>query len=221
MPAHSLADEAIMYNRPAKKPTYLAEVQKFDARAVKHPADVGKTLTRLVTSPNLCSRKWVYEQYDHMVQTNTAILPGSDAGVLRIKGTKKAIALTVDGNGRYCYLDPFVGAQIAVAEAARNVVASGATPLAVTDCLNFGNPEKPENFWQFKEAVRGLSEACSAFNTPVTGGNVSFYNEWQKGAIYPTPVVGMLGLIEDASKRMTAAFKKDGHVIALVGETLP
>ncbi len=221
MPAHSLADEAILYNRPAKKPAYLAEVQGFDARAVKHPKDIGKSLMRLVTSPNLCSRHWVYEQYDHMVQTNTAVLPGSDAGVLRLKDSKKAIALTVDGNGRYCYLDPFVGAQIAVAEAARNVVASGAVPLAITDCLNFGNPEKPENFWQFKEAVRGMGAACTAFGTPVTGGNVSFYNEWQKGAIYPTPVVGMLGLIDDVNKRMTAGFKKEGHVIAVIGETLP
>lgn len=221
MPAHSLADEAIMYNRPSKKPEYLAKVNAFDARKVEHPADVQDTLLKLVKSPNLCARQWVYEQYDHMVQTNTAVLPGSDAGVLRIKGTNKAIALSVDGNGRYCYLDPFVGAQIAVAEAARNVVASGATPLAITDCLNFGNPENPENFWQFKEAVRGMAEACTEFATPVTGGNVSFYNEWQKGAIYPTPVVGMLGLIEDVNKRVTAAFKKEGHVIAVLGETLP
>jgi phosphoribosylformylglycinamidine synthase len=219
MPARSLADDAIMYHRPAKRPAYLDKVNAFDARTVKHPKDVGKTLTDLVTSPNLCSRQWVYEQYDHMVQTNTAVLPGSDAGVLRIKGTKKAIALSVDGNGRYCYLDPFTGAQIAVAEAARNVAASGATPLAITDCLNFGNPEKPENFWQFKEAVRGMAEACQVFNTPVTGGNVSFYNEWQKGAIYPTPVVGMLGLIEDVEKRMTAGFKESGHVIAVLGDT--
>lgn len=219
MPAHSLADEAIMYNRPSKKPEYLAKVNAFDARKVEHPADIQDTLLKLVTSPNLCGRQWVYEQYDHMVQTNTAVLPGSDAGVLRIKGTNKAIALSVDGNGRYCYLNPFVGAQIAVAEAARNVVASGATPLAITDCLNFGNPEKPENFWQFKEAVKGMAEACTIMGTPVTGGNVSFYNEWQEGAIYPTPVVGMLGLIEDAGKRMTTAFKKEGHVIAVLGET--
>ncbi len=221
MPARSLADEAIQYDRPAKKPVYLKEVQAFDARSVKHPADIQKTFTTLLNSPNLCSRHWVYEQYDHMVQTNTAIMPGGDAGVLRIKGTNKAIALTVDGNGRYCYLDPYVGAQIAVAEAARNVVATGAQPLAITDCLNFGNPEKPENFWQFREAVLGMSEACAKLETPVVGGNVSFYNEWQKGAIYPTPVVGMLGLIEDVNKRMTAGFKKPGHVIGIFGETLP
>lgn len=221
MPAHSLADEAIQYDRPAKKPAYLAKVRAFDARKVKHPADPGETLTRMMASPNLCSRHWVYEQYDHMVQTNTVVLPGSDAGVLRIKGTRKAIALSVDGNGRYCYLNPYVGAQIAVAEAARNVVASGAKPLAVTDCLNFGSPEKPENFWQFKEAVMGMAEACAKFETPVVGGNVSFYNEWQKGAIYPTPVVGMLGLIEDVDRRLTAAFKREGHIIVLLGETKP
>lgn len=221
MPSRSLADEAIQYERPAKKPEYLKKVQAFDARTVKHPRDVAKTLTTLISSPNLASKHWVYEQYDHMVQTNTAVLPGGDAAVLRLKGTNKAISLSVDGNGRYCYLDPYVGAEIAVAEAARNVVATGATPLAVTDCLNFGNPEKPENFWQFREAVLGMSEACVKLDTPVVGGNVSFYNEWQKGAIYPTPVVGMLGLIEDVDKRMTADFKKDGHVIALIGETLP
>lgn len=221
MPSRSLADEAIQYERPAKKPEYLKKVQAFDARTVKHPTDVAKTLTTLISSPNLASKHWVYEQYDHMVQTNTAVLPGGDAAVLRLKGTNKAISLSVDGNGRYCYLDPYVGAEIAVAEAARNVVATGATPLAVTDCLNFGNPEKPENFWQFREAVLGMSEACVKLDTPVVGGNVSFYNEWQKGAIYPTPVVGMLGLIEDVDKRMTADFKKDGHVIALIGETLP
>ncbi len=221
MPARSLADEAIQYDRPAKKPEYLAKVQAFDARAVKHPADVAKTMMDLLESPNICSRHWVYEQYDHMVQTNTAVLPGGDAAVLRLKGTTKGIALSVDGNGRYCYLDPYVGAEIAVAEAARNVVAAGAKPLAVTDCLNFGNPEKPENFWQFREAVLGMSEACAKLETPVVGGNVSFYNEWQKGAIFPTPVVGMLGLIEDIDKRMTAGFKKAGHVIAVIGETLP
>ncbi len=221
MPARSLADEAIQYDRPTKKPEYLAKVQAFDARAVKHPADMAKTMMALLQSPNICSRHWVYEQYDHMVQTNTAVLPGGDAAVLRLKGTKKGIALSVDGNGRYCYLDPYVGAEIAVAEAARNVVATGAQPLAVTDCLNFGNPEKPENFWQFREAVLGMSEACAKLETPVVGGNVSFYNEWQKGAIFPTPVVGMLGLIDDIDKRMTADFKKEGHVIAVIGETLP
>jgi phosphoribosylformylglycinamidine synthase len=221
MPSRSLADEAIQYERPAKKPEYLAKVQAFDARTVKHPADIAKTLLKLIGSPNLSSRHWVYEQYDHMVQTNTAVLPGGDAAVLRLKGTNKAISLSVDGNGRYCYLDPYVGAEIAVAEAARNVVATGAQPLAVTDCLNFGNPEKPENFWQFREAILGMSEACVKLDTPVVGGNVSFYNEWQKGAIYPTPVVGMLGLIEDVDKRMTANFKKDGHVVAIIGETLP
>jgi phosphoribosylformylglycinamidine synthase len=221
MPARSLADEAPVYYRRAERPAYLSEVQNLDITTIKHPADLNKVLLDLLASPNICSRHWIYEQYDHMVQTNTAALPGSDAAVLRIKGTKKAIALTADSNGRYCYIDPYVGAQIAVAEAARNVVCSGAKPLAITDCLNFGNPEKPQIFWQFKEAVRGMAEACQKLGTPVVGGNVSFYNEWAKGSVYPTPVVGMLGLISDLSKHITMAFKEPRDLIAILGETRP
>jgi len=219
MPAKSLADEAPVYYRQAERPAYLEEVQNFDISTIKHPKDLNKVLLDILASPNICSKRWVYEQYDHMVQTNTVVLPGSDAAVLRIKGTRKAVALTADGNGRYCYLDPYTGAQIAVAEAARNVICSGAKPLAVTDCLNFGNPEKPQIFWQFREAVRGMAEACEKLGTPVVGGNVSFYNEWAKGPVYPTPVVGMLGLISDISKHLTMAFKEPGDLIAILGET--
>lgn len=221
MPASSLADEAPVYKRPAERPAYLGKVQKLDLKRLKHPADLNKVLLKLLSSPNLCSRHWVYEQYDHMVQTNTAVLPGSDAAVLRIKGGRKAIAISADGNGRYCYLDACTGGKIAVAEAARNVVCSGASPLAITNCLNFGNPEKPAAFWQFKETVKGMSEACRYLETPVVGGNVSFYNESQGGAIYPTPVVGMLGLINDISRHTTLSFKNEGDLIVLLGETLP
>jgi phosphoribosylformylglycinamidine synthase len=174
---------------------------------------------KLLTSPNLSSRGWVYRQYDHMVRTSTVVKPGSDAAVLRIRGTKKGIALTVDCNSRYCYLDPREGSRIAVAEAARNIVCSGAKPIAVTDGLNFGNPEKPDRFWQFREAILGISEACRELETPVISGNVSFYNETEAQAIYPTPMIGMVGLIEDIDKSVTMDFKAVGDVILLIGET--
>jgi phosphoribosylformylglycinamidine synthase len=221
MPARSLAHDAPVYYGTSKKPDYIENVQNYDLSQLKAPEDLNEALMRILSAPNICSRHWVYEQYDHMVQTNTAVLPGSDAAILRIKGTKKAVAATTDCNGRYCYLDPYVGAQIAVAEAARNLVCSGAKPLAVTDCLNFGSPEKPHVFWQFEQAIKGLSLACVAFETPVVGGNVSFYNESFGEAIYPTPIVGMVGLIDDASHRCTAAFQNEGDLIVLLGETYP
>jgi phosphoribosylformylglycinamidine synthase len=221
MPSRSLADEAPVYHRTSAKPDYIKEIQSFDPRSLKTPRDIEKAFMDILTSPNICSKRWVYEQYDHMVQTNTALIPGGDAGVLRIKETQKAIALTVDGNGRYCYLDPYTGSLIAMAEAARNLVATGARPLAITDCLNFGNPEKPHVFWQFTESVRALTEACRVFNTPVVGGNVSFYNEWKKGAVYPTPVVGMLGLIKDIKNMTTIGFKRRDDIVALLGNTMP
>jgi phosphoribosylformylglycinamidine synthase len=159
----------------------------------------------------------VYQQYDHTVRSNTVIAPGGDAAVLRIKGTAKGIALKTDCNGRYVYLNPQRGAKIAVAEAARNVVVSGAKPVAITNCLNFGNPYKPEIYWQFQEAVAGIAEACHVLETPVTGGNVSFYNESPDRAVYPTPVIGMLGILEDVRHATTAFFKKAGDEIALIG----
>ncbi|MDI6822617.1 MAG: phosphoribosylformylglycinamidine synthase subunit PurL [Actinomycetota bacterium] len=221
MPTRSLAHDAPIYYAQAEKPAYVDELQKYDLTRLEVPSDFNEVLLDLLSSPNICSRKWIYEQYDHMVQVNTVVLPGSDASVLRIKGTNKGLALTVDCNGRYCYLDPFIGAKIAVAEAARNLVCSGAKSLAVSDCLNFGSPEKPEIFWQFREAVRGLSEACTELGIPVVSGNVSFYNESFGEAIYPTPTVGMVGILEDISHRCTLSFKEEDSVIALLGITLP
>ncbi|MHB8780831.1 MAG: phosphoribosylformylglycinamidine synthase subunit PurL [Candidatus Geothermincolia bacterium] len=220
VPATSLADGPT-YERDFSRPDYLDEVAAFDTASLEHPRDLNDVLLRLATSPNLSSRHAIYEQYDHMVQTNTAVYPGSDAAVLRLKGTGKGLALTCDGNGRYVYLDPYRGAQIAVAEAARNVVASGAEPIAVTNCLNFGNPERPGIFWQFVKAVEGISDACKAFGLPVVSGNVSFYNESFGEAIHPTPVIGMLGLLEDIETRRTVAFRDLDDLVVLVGETLP
>ena len=221
IPARSLADEAPTYYLDTEEPAYLAQVQSYDLSGIPEPSDYNSVLLQLMGSPNIASKEWVYEQYDHMVQTNTVVLPGSDAAVLRIRGTSKAIGIVTDCNGRYCYLDPYVGAQIAVAEAARNLACSGARPLGVTDCLNFGNPEKPEVFWQFKRAVEGMAAACEFFGAPVVSGNVSFYNETPELAVYPTPVVGMLGLIEDVEKRCQSAFRREGDVIALISGRWP
>jgi len=228
MPAATLAHDAPEYDPEMVRPAYLDEVQAFDPASLQHPtgaAELGELLCDLLASPNICSRAWIYRQYDHQVMVNTLVLPGSDAAVIRIGDTGRgettdtAIAASSDCNGRYCYLDPYVGAQIAFAEAARNVACAGGRPAAITDCLNFGNPEKPEVFWTFHEAVRGLSDACAAFGVPVISGNVSFYNESFGKAIYPTPVVGLVGVLEDASKRVTMAFKDAGDVIVLLGET--
>lgn len=216
VPAKSLADEAPTYHLDAEEPDYLAKVQNFDVSSLPEPEDYNEALLKILAAPSIASKQWVYEQYDHMVQTNTAVLPGSDAAVLRIRGTNKGIGLVSDCNGRYCYLDPFVGAQIAVAEAARNLACAGARPAGVTDCLNFGNPEKREGFWQFRRAVEGLAEACEFFGAPVVSGNVSFYNETPDGSIYPTPVIGMLGILKDVSKRCTSEFKGAGDVIVLI-----
>lgn len=216
VPAKSLADEAPTYYLDAEEPAYLSELQNYDLSKLPEPDDYNEALLKVLSSPSIASKQWVYEQYDHMVQTNTAVLPGSDAAVLRIRGTNKAVAVVTDCNGRYCYLDPFVGAQIAVAEAARNLACSGARPAGTTDCLNFGNPEKPEAFWQFKRAVEGLAEACEFFDAPVISGNVSLYNETPDGSIYPTPSIGMLGIIDDAEKRCTSEFKGAGDVIVLI-----
>ncbi|MCL0052033.1 phosphoribosylformylglycinamidine synthase subunit PurL [Peptococcaceae bacterium] len=220
LPVKALTDEAPVYNRPSVEPEYIKAVKGFSLDEIPQPSDYKEVLMKLLSSPNIASKRWIYEQYDHMVGINTVIRPGSDAAVLRIKGTNKGIALTTDCNSRYCYLNPYLGGMIAVAEAARNLVCAGAQPLAITNCLNFGNPEKPEIMWQFKKAVEGMSKACRALNTPVTGGNVSFYNETKGKAIYPTPVVGMVGLIEDINICCTQAFKSEGDVILLIGETL-
>lgn len=220
IPARALTDEAPVYRRPVRRPRYLTRVQQLSLRGIPQPADYTKTLLRLLASPTIADKAAIYEQYDHMVQTNTAVLPGrADAAVLRLKDADRYLAATTDGNGRYGYLDPYEGGKAAVAEAARNLVCVGAAPLAVTDCLNFGSPEDPEIMWQFKESVRGIAEACRAFATPVTGGNVSFYNEGPSGAVDPTPVIGMIGLIEPGRQPLTASFKTETDAVLLLGQT--
>ena len=219
IPAKALAlggDMTPVYHRETRQPQYLKEVQAYDISKLKDVKDAGTMLRELLASPNIASKRWVYEQYDSMVRTNSLYLTGGDAAVVRIKGTTKGLAMKTDCNSRYVYLDPYRGAVIAVAEAARNIACTGATPLGVTNCLNFGNPYDPEVYCQFKEAVRGMGDACKAFGTPVTGGNVSFYNESPGGAIFPTPTIGMIGLIEDITKVVSADFKQEGDAILLL-----
>jgi phosphoribosylformylglycinamidine synthase II len=219
MPVKALVDECPVYDKPSKEPAYYSENGAVDTSAYEEVTDLTGALEKVLASPTVASKEWVYNQYDYMVRTSTAVQPGSDAAVVTIRGTRKALAMTTDCNGRYVYLDPEVGGRIAVAEAARNIVCSGAEPLAVTDNLNFGNPEKPEVFWQLEKSADGMSEACVVLNTPVIGGNVSLYNENAKGAIYPTPVIGMVGLVHDIDHITTQGFKAEGDVIILVGET--
>jgi phosphoribosylformylglycinamidine synthase len=216
--AQTLASPPV-YHLPTEEPGYYREVQSADLSKLPMPADMGAVLGDLLSSPNIASAEWVYQQYDHMVQTNTVILPGSDAAVLQLKGYKQGIAVTTDGNGRYCYLDPYLGAQLVVAEACRNLVCVGADPAGVTDCLNFGNPEKPDRFWQFKRCVEGLADACRSFNLPVVSGNVSFYNETPETAVYPTPVLGVVGVLEDVRQHCTIGFKQAGDVVVLLGDS--
>ncbi|MFN3740776.1 MAG: phosphoribosylformylglycinamidine synthase subunit PurL [Thermodesulfovibrionales bacterium] len=218
IPAKKISDEAPKYDRPQRRPAWQDELQSLNIEKIPVPEDFNSILLRLLSSPNIASKEPVWEQYDHMVRTNTVVRPGSDAAVIRIKGTDKAIAISVDCNSRYCYLDPYRGAMLAVAEAARNVACSGARPLAITDNLNFGNPEKPEVMWQFVESIRGISEACKVFETPVVSGNVSFYNETKGNAIYPTPTIAMVGLMEDVRKARTLSFK-EGLEVFLLGDT--
>lgn len=213
-----LGGDAPVYNREAKKPDYIDEVQNADLAQLPEPKDYNATMLKVISSSNIASKRSIYNQYDHMIQANTMVEPGSDAGVIRIQGTNKALAMSTDCNGRHCWLNPYEGAKGAVAESARNVVCSGATPMAISNCLNFGNPYKPDVFWTFKEAIRGITDACLAFDTPVTGGNVSFYNESPQGSIYPTPTIAMLGIIEDKTKIMDQYFKDDGDVIILLGD---
>ena len=220
IPAASLVlgGGAPVYKRERRKPEYLRKTSKLDHSKIKIAADLNEVLLKLLDSPNIASKRWVFEQYDTTVRTGTTVGPGSDAAVLRLRKSKKGLALTTDGNGRYCYLNPKEGGKIAVAEAARNVVCSGAKPVAITNCLNFGNPYKPEMYWTFAECVAGMGEACRVLETPVTGGNMSFYNEDPKGAIYPTPVIGMLGILEDIKHTTTQWFKDEGDLIVLLGE---
>lgn len=218
LPVDALAEDAPVYHKPSSEPQYYRDFQAMEneAPAVK---DYKETLVKLLQQPTIASKEWVYDQYDYMVRTNTVVAPGSDAAVIRIRGTRKGLAMTTDCNSRYMYLDPETGGKIAVAEAARNIICSGGEPLAITDNLNFGNPEKPEIFWQIEKAADGISEACRTLNTPVIGGNVSLYNETNGTAIYPTPVIGMVGLVEDIDHVTTQSFKAAGDLIYLVGET--
>jgi len=219
LPIEPLAHGAPVYERPFAPPANLEEVQRLGLAQLPPPSDYSALLLRLLDAPNIASKRWAFRQYDWMVGSNTVVGPGSDAAVLRIKGTNKAIALSVDCNSRYCLLDPYVGAMTAVVEAARNVVCSGAEPLGVTDCLNFGNPEKPEIMWQFREAVRGLRDACTALAVPVVSGNVSFYNETDGRPIPPTPTIAMVGLLAQAGHHTTQWFKSEGDVVVLLGRT--
>lgn len=219
VPANTLVlgGDAPVYIRESKEPVYFKELRDFDFNSLPEPNDYNEVLLKLLSSPNITNKNWVYEQYDTQVRTNTIVMPGGDASVVRIKGTQKALAMKTDCNGRYVYLNPYKGAMIAVCESARNVACTGAEPLAITNCLNFGNPYKPEVYYQFQQAIKGIGDACRVLNTPVTGGNVSFYNESPDYAVYPTPTIGMVGLIEDISYVTTSYFKNEGDIIALIG----
>jgi len=212
-----LLAEAPKYRKPTTEPSELAERRAFDPLTLPEPSDYGDALIDLLGSPTIASKEWAFRQYDQQVGINTVILPGSDAAVLRVKGTRRALAVSTDGNGRQVFLDPRQGAAMAVCEAARNVCCSGAEPRGVTDCMNFGSPERPEILWQFSEAIEGISLACRALDLPVVGGNVSFYNETSGQAILPTPIIGVVGVLDDASRRATQWFKGPGHRVALLG----
>ena len=217
IPVAALTDSAPVYDRPSARPAHQDALQRLDTAAVPRPASMDRVLERLLESPNIASREWVYRQYDHYVRSNTVVAPGADAAVVRIKGTAKALALTVDCNARYCHLDPHAGGMAAVVEAARNLSCVGATPLGLTDCLNFGNPEKEEVMWQFSQAILGMREACLALEIPVVSGNVSFYNETEGVSIHPTPTVAMVGLLEDVERIATPWFKDEGDLVVLLG----
>lgn len=213
-----LGGGAPVYNRETKQPEYLKRIRTFDFSSLPRFQNLSELFEKVFSSPNIASKRWVYEQYDSMVRTNTVVGPGCDAAVVFIKDSNKALAMKTDCNGRYVYLNPKEGTKIAVAEAARNIVCSGGNPLGVTNCLNFGNPYKPEIYWQFSQAIEGMGEACRFFDTPVTGGNVSFYNESPNAAVYPTPTIGMVGLIEGLDKITTSFFKNNGDLIYILGE---
>ncbi|REJ38215.1 MAG: phosphoribosylformylglycinamidine synthase subunit PurL [Bacillota bacterium] len=220
LPARILTEQAPVYRRPAAPPADLEERWRLPRLEEPGPGDTAHwtaALERLLGSPNLCSRRWIWQQYDYQVRTNTVVVPGADAAVLRVPGSRKGIALAVDGNGRLAWLDPDRGARLIVAEAARNVACTGARPLGLTNCLNFASPERPETMWAFSAVIDGMAEAARALGTPVTGGNVSFYNETMGRGVYPTPVVGMLGVIDDLEKVVTPGFKAEGDALVLLG----
>jgi phosphoribosylformylglycinamidine synthase subunit PurL len=220
IPATALASSAPLLRRAAARPAWLDDLRVAPVGGAPHE-DLGSCLLALLASPSATSARWIWEQYDHMILLGTVQGPGGDAAVIRLPGSAAAVALSLDGPGRFCYLDPYEGARLAVAEAARNVACTGARPAAVTNCLNFGNPEKPEVMWSFQEVVRGIADSCRGLGLPVTGGNVSFYNETSGRAIHPTPVIGMLGVLHDATAAVPAAFTGPGDLIALLGTTHP
>jgi phosphoribosylformylglycinamidine synthase II len=219
IPIRALTKEAPAYQRAATRPANHDQVQQLDLATVREPKDLAATFKQLLASPNIASKEWIFRQYDHFVRTNTVVAPGADAAVIRVKGTQKGLALTVDGNSRYCYLDPYVGGVLAVVEAARNLACVGARPIGLTDCLNFGSPENPQVMWQFAEVIRGMRDACVALNIPVVSGNVSFYNETDGAPIYPTPTIGMVGLLDKVQRVVTSWFKASGDVVVLLGQT--
>jgi len=217
LPVSLITSGAPTYERPVKRPNYLKRIKSLGSEDLPEPEDIQRVFLEILSSPTVSSKKWVYEQYDHMVRTDTVLGPGADSAIIRLKGTRKGIAMTSNVNSRYCYLSPREGSKIAVAESVRNLACCGASPLAITDCLNFGNPENPEIMWQFQESVEGMSEAARTFNTPVVSGNVSLYNETEGVAIFPTPTVAMVGLIEDTTKIVTSWFQDPGDMVILLG----
>ncbi|MFC4766913.1 phosphoribosylformylglycinamidine synthase subunit PurL [Effusibacillus consociatus] len=217
IPVITLVDDAPVYHRPSQRPAYLNETESFDMNGLQAPQDLNETLHTLLRQPTIASKEWVYRQYDYMVRTSTVVRPGSDAAVVSIRGTRKALAMKTDGNGRYVYLDPEMGGKLAIAEAARNVVCTGAEPLAVTDCLNYSNPEKPEIMYQLEKSADGMSEACRVLETPVISGNVSLYNETNGVDIYPTPIIGMVGLVHDIDHITTSDWKEEGNLLYVTG----
>ncbi|WP_017381708.1 phosphoribosylformylglycinamidine synthase subunit PurL [Paenisporosarcina sp. TG-14] len=219
VPADALAEEAPVYYKPSSVPAYYTQYQAME-NVEPQVTNYKETLINLLKQPTIASKEWVYDQYDYQVRTSTVVAPGSDAAVVRVRGTNKGLAMTTDCNSRYIYLDPETGGKIAVAEAARNVVCSGAKPLAITDCLNFGNPENPEIFWQLEKSADGMAAACLALESPVIGGNVSLYNERSGVAVYPTPTIGLVGLVEDLSHVTTQDVKEAGDFVYLIGETM-
>ncbi len=220
LPIKLITSEAPCYKRPVKTPDYLKDLKNLDLEKLPEPENIQEAFLKILSSPTVSSKKWIYEQYDYMVRTDTVLGPGADCAVIRIKGMRKGIAMTSNVNSRYCYLNPYIGSKIAVAESARNLACGGALPLAITDCLNFGNPENPEIMWQLKESVEGISEAGKIFNTPVVSGNVSLYNETENISIFPTPTVAMVGVIEDTSKVVGSWFRDSGDMVILFGGSI-
>ena len=222
LPAYELVlgGGAPQYEREYKEPAYFEEIKKFNSLVIPEPTDLKSIAEQIIQLPSIASKRWIYTQYDSMVGTvNTSTNAPTDAAIVLVKGSKKGLAVTTDCNSRYVYADPYKGAMIAVSEAARNIVCSGGQPLGVTNCLNFGNPYDPEVYYQFVNAIKGMGDACRKFDTPVTGGNVSFYNQNPDGPVYPTPTIGMVGLLEDVTKKMTLDLKEEGDVLYLLGQS--